>query len=179
MHSARKCLTHLLIVAIPLLIVIGGILVLSGRVPPSSTDDAGSSGEPALRDTPASDRTVASGRDGAKPQQAYDEAPDFERVAMDGSTVRLSSIRGNVVVVNFWATWCTPCRVETPEFVKMNEELDGVQFIGISLDEEGFDAVRPYAELQAQVFFSLSGPFYPRRPVFRHEWRGRSEQVLC
>ncbi len=82
----------------------------------------------------------------AAQDQEYTQAPDFERVAMDGSTLRLSSFRGRVVVLNFWATWCTPCRVEIPEFLKMQQEMDGVQFIGVSLDEEGFDAVRPYAE---------------------------------
>lgn len=78
--------------------------------------------------------------------EEYASAPDFERTAMDGSMLRLSSLRGRVVVLNFWATWCTPCRVEIPEFLKMQEEIDGVQFVGVSLDEEGFDVVRPYAE---------------------------------
>lgn len=78
--------------------------------------------------------------------EEYTKAPDFERTAMDGSMLRLSSFQGRVVVLNFWATWCTPCRVEIPEFIKMQEEIDGVQFIGVSLDEEGFGVVRPYAE---------------------------------
>lgn len=79
-------------------------------------------------------------------QRPYDPAPDFERMGMDGSVVKLSSFRGSVVVLNFWATWCAPCRVEIPEFIKMHRQLDGVQFIGVSLDEEGFDVVRPFAE---------------------------------
>lgn len=78
--------------------------------------------------------------------EEYARAPDFERTAMDGSMLRLSSYQGRVVVLNFWATWCTPCRVEIPEFIKMQEEMDGVQFIGVSLDDEGFEVVRPYAE---------------------------------
>lgn len=65
---------------------------------------------------------------------------------MDGSILRLSSYRGRVVVLNFWATWCTSCCVAIPEFIKMQKEMEGVQFIGVSLDEEGFDVVRPYAE---------------------------------
>ncbi len=78
--------------------------------------------------------------------EKYAQAPDFERETMNGSTLHLSSFRGSVIVLNFWATWCAPCRVEIPAFITMQREMDGVQFIGISLDEEGFEAVRPYAE---------------------------------
>lgn len=75
-------------------------------------------------------------------------APDFTRPMMDGGTFRLSDYRGEVVVLNFWATWCSPCRQEIPDFVKMQRELgdDGVQFVGVALDREGFEAVRPFAE---------------------------------
>ncbi|PAP74521.1 TlpA family protein disulfide reductase [Rubrivirga marina] len=75
-------------------------------------------------------------------------APDFERPALDGGPFRLSDHRGEVVLVNFWATWCLPCRVETPEFVALQDELgdEGVRFVGVSLDEGGFDDVRPFAE---------------------------------
>lgn len=82
----------------------------------------------------------------AAQDEGYTEAPDFERASMDGSMLRLSSFRGRVVVLNFWATWCTPCRVEIPEFIEMQQQMHGVQFVGVSLDEEGFDVVRPYAE---------------------------------
>lgn len=75
-------------------------------------------------------------------------APDFERPTLTGDAFQLSSLRGEVVVVNFWATWCLPCRVETPEFVALQDELRdrGVRFVGVSLDEGGFDDVRPFAE---------------------------------
>jgi len=75
-------------------------------------------------------------------------APDFSLPALNGDTLRLSDQLGKIVVLNFWATWCGPCREETPAFVKLHTELkdQGVQFIGLSIDEEGFDIVRPFVE---------------------------------
>jgi cytochrome c biogenesis protein CcmG/thiol:disulfide interchange protein DsbE len=67
---------------------------------------------------------------------------------MGGDTLRLSERRGEVVILNFWATWCPPCREEIPMFIEMQRELgdEGLQFVGISLDREGFEVVRPFAE---------------------------------
>ena len=75
-------------------------------------------------------------------------APDFALERMNGERFRLSDHRGEVVVVNFWATWCPPCRQEIPIFVELQEEYgsDGLTFVGISLDQEGFAAVRPFAQ---------------------------------
>lgn len=76
------------------------------------------------------------------------KAPDFELERMNGETFRLSDHRGEVIVVNFWATWCPPCKKEIPGFVKLQEEFsgEGLTFVGVSLDEEGFEVVRPFAE---------------------------------
>jgi|GEM_PF-231660 peroxiredoxin len=79
----------------------------------------------------------------------YDvEAPDFSLPTLEGDTYSLSNSRGNVVVVNFWATWCPPCREEIPDFIRLQEEYkdQGLTIVGVSLDEEGFDVVRPFAE---------------------------------
>ena len=75
-------------------------------------------------------------------------APDFERLEASGRSFRLSELRGKVVVVNFWATWCGPCRAEIPGFKALQEEFRdlGVVFVGVSMDEGGFDTVRPYME---------------------------------
>jgi thiol-disulfide isomerase/thioredoxin len=75
-------------------------------------------------------------------------APDFELASLSGEPFRLSEQRGKVVVINFWATWCGPCRVEIPDLIRMQEVLgsEDVQFVGISLDEEGKEIVEPFAQ---------------------------------
>ena len=80
-------------------------------------------------------------------QQEFKEAPDFTLETMEGNTFTLSDQRGKVVVLNFWATWCGPCRKEIPDFIELHKEMksEGVIFAGISLDEEGWEKVRPYA----------------------------------
>ncbi|WP_179862353.1 TlpA family protein disulfide reductase [Longibacter salinarum] len=73
-------------------------------------------------------------------------APDFALTQMNGETFQLSRHRGEVVVLNVWATWCPPCRVEIPGFVELQDQFaeDGVQFVGLSVDEQGLDAVREF-----------------------------------
>jgi peroxiredoxin len=85
-------------------------------------------------------------------------APPLEMTALDGGTVRLDDFRGEVVVVNVWATWCPPCRVETPGFVDLQTEFDGeVQFLGLSTDESEAD-VRAFAEEYGINYPLLVGP---------------------
>jgi peroxiredoxin len=81
-------------------------------------------------------------------------APALEMVDLEGELVRLSDLRGQVVVVNVWATWCPPCRIEMPGFVQLQEEFEGtVQFLGLSMDREPED-VRRFAE-RVEINFPL------------------------
>lgn len=74
-------------------------------------------------------------------------APDFALEQLDGETFRLSNHWGKVVAINFWATWCPPCREEIPDFIALQEEMEGdVLFVGVSLDEGGPEEVRAFAE---------------------------------
>ena len=66
-------------------------------------------------------------------------APDFEWNAPDGSTRTLATLRGKVVVVNFWATWCKPCRTEMPMLNSVARSSDAV-FLAIDLQEDGVKA---------------------------------------
>jgi len=74
-------------------------------------------------------------------------APDFTLTQLDGSELRLSSLRGKVVLLDFWATWCEPCREEIPHFVKLQQKYgsQGLQIVGVSMDDT-VDPVRPFAE---------------------------------
>jgi thiol:disulfide interchange protein DsbD len=68
---------------------------------------------------------------------------------LDGAALSTAAWKGKVVVVNYWATWCVPCRQEIPEFNRINDELGpkGVEVVGISMDQDGADAVKPFLQL--------------------------------
>ena len=72
-------------------------------------------------------------------------APDFTLPLLDGGELRLSSFRGKVVLLDFWATWCVPCREETPHFVELQKKYGdrGLQIIGVSMDDSP-DPVHPF-----------------------------------
>ena len=75
-----------------------------------------------------------------------DRRPDFQFVDLDGVHRRMAHWDGRVVVVNFWATWCSPCLTEIPEFIALQSRYRnrGVRFVGLALDE--LETVRAYAK---------------------------------
>ncbi len=66
-------------------------------------------------------------------------APDFVLTDLQGHNLRLSDLRGKAVVLNFWATWCPPCKQEIPWFVELQKRYgaEGLQVVGVSMDDDG------------------------------------------
>jgi peroxiredoxin len=79
-----------------------------------------------------------------------DRAPDFRLAALDGRTVSLSALKGRVVMVHFWATWCPPCVEEIPTLERLYRAMFGQEFelLAVSVDEGGARSVRPFLERQ-------------------------------
>ncbi len=69
-------------------------------------------------------------------------APDFVLNTVDGKSVRLSDYRGQVVFLNFWATWCPPCRSEMPSIERLSREMEGQDFIILAVSIDGFETTQ-------------------------------------
>jgi cytochrome c biogenesis protein CcmG/thiol:disulfide interchange protein DsbE len=83
-------------------------------------------------------------------------APNVSFKALDGSEISLASLRGKVVLVNFWATWCEPCKIETPWMIEFQNKYSskGFTILGVAMDDEGASAVAPFV---AKEKFNVDG----------------------
>ena len=86
-------------------------------------------------------------------------APDFELSTLDGKAVHLSDFRGKAVVLNFWATWCDPCKVEMPWLVDLQKQYgpQGLQIVGVAMDDSGKDAIQKFAQQMGVNYVVLQG----------------------
>jgi peroxiredoxin len=81
-------------------------------------------------------------------QMKGDVAPDFTLQSLDGKTVHLSDYRGKAVLLNFWATWCAPCKIEMPWFVELQKEYgpEGLQIVGVAMDDASPKEIADFAK---------------------------------
>jgi thiol-disulfide isomerase/thioredoxin len=86
--------------------------------------------------------------------------PDVKLKDLEGHDVSLSDYKGKVVFLNFWATWCEPCRIEIPWLIEMQAKYGsrGFTVVGIAMDEEGKSAVAPFI---AKERFDVNGQQLP------------------
>ncbi|MCL5266504.1 MAG: TlpA family protein disulfide reductase [Bacteroidetes bacterium] len=121
---------HLVVIAVVALVVGAVYLNKSDGTANASTSTTGVPSQSVPSATPDDGKT----------------APDFTLMSSDGKQVSLSDYKGKVVVVDFWATWCPPCKAEIPDFIKLYSQYknDGFQMLGISVDQGGLKAVVPF-----------------------------------
>ncbi len=88
-------------------------------------------------------------RTGSTPRIAKSTvAPDFSLESLDGKSVRLSDLRGKAVLLNFWATWCGPCKIEMPWFVELQNQYgaQGLQIVGVAMDDASKEDIAKFAK---------------------------------
>jgi len=95
-----------------------------------------------LPKTSAASLTKTDSKDESKPE------PELTLKDLDGKDVSLASLKGKVVLVNFWATWCEPCKIEIPELIELQQKYcpQGFTVLGIAMDDEGRSAVAPFVQ---------------------------------
>ena len=148
--------TSFLVLVLVLAALIGGAYVLYGRLSAGAGADNLSVQTPPSAQTPGE---TGAPQDSAAPEETEPpkvEAPDFTVVDADGTEVKLSDYVGKPIVLNFWASWCSPCKSEMPEFNAAWEELDGeVQFLMVNMTDgarETVESAREYVEGEGFTF---------------------------
>ena len=129
-YKVKKRNLHIVVIAAAMLVVGSAYLIMSNESGVSTASAANLTTEYLAMEEP---------NEGAL-------APDFSLTSTEGKTIKLSSFRGRVVIIDFWATWCPPCKAEIPDFIKLYSDYksDGFQMIGISLDQGGLKDVVPF-----------------------------------
>src|SRR6188472_2093548 len=129
---------------------------------------------PAAEECCGNDQAAADSATEGTPSLALLKEPmavaPFTVVDLDGKTISMADLKGKVVLVNFWATWCPPCRAEIPDLVKLQEKYrDKLVVLGISEDEIPADEVKAFVVAQ-----KMNYPVVMTRPELAKIFRGVS-----
>jgi peroxiredoxin len=93
-------------------------------------------------------------------------ASEFSLPGRDGKAVKLSTLKGKVVLLDFWATWCTGCKVEIPWFIEFDKayRAQGLAAVGVSMDDEGWKTIEPYLKAHPISYPIVAGNFDAAAP---------------
>ena len=93
-------------------------------------------------------------------------ANDFSLPGRDGKAVKLSSLKGKVVLLDFWATWCAGCKVEIPWFIEFDKSYraKGLAAVGVAMDDDGFKTIEPYLKTHPIPYTIVAGNFDAAMP---------------
>lgn len=94
-----------------------------------------------------------------RPAKERKKAPAFKLKDSDGKEVSLADYKGKAVLLNFWATWCGPCKIEIPWFVEFESKYrdKGFAVLGVAMDEEGWEVIKPYITEKKVNYRVLAG----------------------
>jgi thiol-disulfide isomerase/thioredoxin len=124
---------------------LASLLLLAAALAPACSN-------PPPADAAQASLAVAGGGDGESSQ-----APDFELEDLGGAVVRLSDSSGDVRLIDFWATWCAPCREEIPMLKELHEGYSDNGLTILAISDEDADIVRPFAEKHEIGYTNLVG----------------------
>jgi thiol-disulfide isomerase/thioredoxin len=139
--------------------ITGVLLAVKGRTHPVRMDVAGSVPEMANQNA-GSNAQAEAPAPGPQDPAIGSLAPNFILKSVPGrKPVRLSSLRGKPVVVNFWATWCEPCKIEMPSLVALQKKYgpQGVRIVGVAMDDATDQAIAGFAQKMSVNYLILRG----------------------
>jgi peroxiredoxin len=154
------------------------VIVVAGIVLVGITTPLGNTAGPVLVDPRATPFVIASPTEGLHPGDLAPELavglPDgttYQLTDLDGNPIRLADLRGKVVWLNFWASWCPPCQHETPILRELSERYkeQGLEVIGVSVQETTPDDIAAYAErydLRYTIGFDAFGHIFHAYKVY-------------
>lgn len=148
------------VLILSLVIAFTGVLIaVKGRSRPGNVIDLSVAQPAGIQQEPAKQSSEPPAPEFPEPQKGS-VAPDFALKSLpDGKEIRLSSLRGKAVVLNFWATWCEPCKTEMPSFVDLQKKYgsQGLQIVGVAMDDAEDKDITGFAKKMGVNYLVLRG----------------------
>ena len=128
------------------LLVVAAVMVWDHLRPPANPPETSRARQPVAGPSTGLDAWYASL--GIHRPAEPSEAPDFTLMSLEGRSIQLRELRGKVVLLNFWATWCAPCQHEMPSMEQLYQTFKQTEFVllAVSMDRQGAEVARPFAE---------------------------------